>query len=159
MAGGMKILRCALLVLLVALAPVRAQELVSFPHDHLVIVTADGKHHGFDVELAQTVAQQTQGLMYRKSLPADAGMLFDFHQAKPIAMWMKNTLLPLDMIFITAEGRVAGVAERTIPQSQDIIPSPGAVLAVLEVNGGTASRLGLKAGDRVEYPLFGAVKP
>jgi len=122
--------------------------------DHLNIVGIDGRRHGFEVELAVTPQQQTQGLMFRRALKADAGMLFDFHKVKPVAMWMKNTLLPLDMIFIADDGRIAGIAERTIPQSLDIISSPGAVRAVLEVNGGTAEKLGLKVGDRVDYPLF-----
>ena len=153
----MRMIRLISFLILLA-APVLAQGLVAFSHDHLVIITADGKHHNFDIELAQTPEQQTQGLMYRRTLGADAGMLFDFHQIKPVAMWMKNTALPLDMIFIAADGTIAGIAERTVPQSQDIISSPGAVRAVLEVNGGTSARLGLKTGDRIEYPLFSPAK-
>ena len=150
-----------LLILMACLLPLGTAlglELVTFPHDRLVIVGMDGHRHTFEVELAQTVPQQTQGLMYRRTMPGDAGMLFDFHQVKPIAMWMKNTLLPLDMIFIAQDGTVAGIAERAVPQSEDIITSPVPVLAVLEVNGGTAARLGIKTGDRVEYPLFQAAK-
>ena len=146
-----------LCVLLLVLGPASAQELVDFPHDRLEIVGQGGHHHNFNIELAVTVQQQTQGLMYRHSLAADAGMLFDFHQVKPIAMWMKNTFIPLDMIFIADDGRIAGIAERAIPQSQDIISSPGAIRAVLEVNGGTASRLGLKIGDHVIFPGFDKV--
>ncbi len=149
---------CLLLIALFLSSPASAQEGAAFPTDHLTIVGANGARHGFEVELALTPQQQTQGLMFRRALKADSGMLFDFHAVKSVSMWMKNTLLPLDMIFIADDGRIAGIAERTIPQSLDIISSPGAVRAVLEVNGGTVSRLGLKAGDRVDYGLFSSAK-
>lgn len=153
----MKFLR-VLFVLFLVLGPASAQELVDFPRDHLEIVGQGGHHHSFNIELAVTPQQQTQGLMYRRSLAPDAGMLFDFHQTKSIAMWMKNTFIPLDMIFIADDGRIVGIAERTIPQSQDIISSPGAIRAVLEVNGGTASRQGIAAGDRIVFAGFGSIK-
>ena len=145
-----------LFILLVAAVPVMAQDVRSVTRDHLVIVGTDGKRYDFAIELALTPEQQTQGLMYRRSLAADGGMLFDFHQTKSISMWMKNTFIPLDMIFITDDGTVAGIAQRAIPQSLDIISSPGPVRAVLEVNGGTADRLHLHAGDRVLYKAFAA---
>lgn len=129
---------------------------VQFPRSRVEIVTASGRRHVFAVEVATTVDQLTQGLMYRASLAADAGMLFDFGQVRPISMWMKNTLIPLDMLFLGPDGRVVGVAERAVPGSLAVIDSPGPVRGVLEVNGGTVGRLGLAPGDRVLHPLFGA---
>ena len=81
-------------------------------------------------------------------------MIFDFHRTKGVSMWMKNTLIPLDMIFIGQDGRVTGVAERAVPESLEIISSPGPARAVLEVNGGTVSAQGIKPGDRVICTLF-----
>ena len=122
---------------------------------HLTIETADGRSLVFAIELAQTPEQQARGLMNRAKLPADAGMLFDFGVDRPVAMWMKNTLIPLDMVFIEADGRIAGIAQRTVPMSLEVISSPGPVRAVLELNGGTAERLNVKTGDRVAHPIFG----
>ncbi|WP_241911912.1 DUF192 domain-containing protein [Telmatospirillum siberiense] len=122
---------------------------------HLAIETADGRSLAFSVEVAETPEQQTRGLMNRASLPADAGMLFDFGMDRPVAMWMKNTLIPLDMLFIKVDGTIAGIAERTVPMSLEVIASPGPVRAVLELNGGTSDRLGLKVGDRVVHPVIG----
>jgi hypothetical protein len=135
-----------------------AQELTSFTTDHLALVGTDGVRHEIEVELAVTPQQQTQGLMFRRKLKQDAGMLFDFHAVKSISMWMKNTLIPLDMFFIGEDGRIVGIAERTIPQSLDIISSPGPIRAVLEMNGGAASHLGIKPGDRMEYAKFSNLK-
>lgn len=142
-------------VALLALAPLvastgiaRGQALQS-----LTIVSGD-KRHAFQVELADTDASRAQGLMYRRSLAEDRGMLFDFKQVQPISMWMRNTYIPLDMLFIRPDGTVARIAENAEPLSERQIPSGEPVLAVLEVIGGTAKRLGLKAGDRVEHPLF-----
>jgi len=131
-----------------------AEAPVSFPTDRLEIVDGSGVSHGFTVEVATSHQQLAQGLMYRRNLAADAGMLFDFGTVQPVTMWMKNTLIPLDMVFIAADGAVLGVAERTVPQSLAVIASPGPVRAVLELNGGTADRLGIHAGDRVRHPLF-----
>ena len=93
--------------------------------------------------------------MFRRSLAADAGMLFDFGAARPASFWMRNTLIPLDMLFIDAEGHVADIHERAVPLSEDPIESKVPVRAVLEVNGGTVSRLGIKLGDVVHYAIFG----
>jgi uncharacterized membrane protein (UPF0127 family) len=122
---------------------------------HLTIETVDGRSLPFTIELAQTAEEQSLGLMNRRSLAPDAGMLFDFGPERPIAMWMKNTLIPLDMIFISADGRILGIAERTVPLSLETIGSPGSIKAVLEVNGGTADRLHIHSGDRVSHPIFG----
>ncbi|MFO1188757.1 MAG: DUF192 domain-containing protein [Alphaproteobacteria bacterium] len=120
----------------------------------LDIVTADGKSHRFTIELAQTPDEQTQGLMYRRAMAADAGMLFINDPPRVMTMWMRNTFLPLDMIFFDARGRVTRIAERTVPLSEAIIPSGGPVQGVLEVNAGTATRLGIKPGDRLVHPAI-----
>jgi uncharacterized membrane protein (UPF0127 family) len=119
----------------------------------LTIAGASGRH-AFQVEVARNDAERAQGLMYRRSLAPDRGMLFDFARVQPISMWMQNTYIPLDMIFIRADGSIARVAENAEPLSTRTIPSGEPVLAVLEVIGGTAARLGVKPGDRVEHPLF-----
>lgn len=125
-----------------------------FPRSSLVIVTAKGRHK-FNIEMALTDRQQSQGLMFRRSMPADAGMMFDYVRPQIITMWMKNTFIPLDMIFVGIDGRVINVAERTVPQSTAIVPSSGPARAVIEVNGGTAARLGIKPGDKIEHEIFG----
>jgi uncharacterized protein len=120
----------------------------------LAIVTKDGQRHSFRVEVARNDADRAQGLMYRRSMPADHGMLFDFGKVEPVAMWMQNTYLPLDMLFIRPNGVIARIAANTEPLSTRTIPSGEAVLSVLELNAGTAARLGVTPGDRVEHPLF-----
>ncbi|VUD70157.1 hypothetical protein MET9862_00720 [Methylobacterium symbioticum] len=110
--------------------------------------------HRFSVEVMRTDADRSRGLMYRRSMAADHGMLFDFERTEPVSMWMKNTYLSLDMLFIRADGLIARIAAETEPLSTAIIPSGEPVLAVLELNAGTAARLGLRTGDRVEHPLF-----
>jgi uncharacterized membrane protein (UPF0127 family) len=120
----------------------------------LEIVTRSGVHV-FSVELAKTEEQRRTGLMYRKSLPEGRGMLFDFSPAQNVSMWMKNTFISLDMIFIGSDGRILRIAENTVPQSEKIIPSGGPAKAVLEVIAGTARKYGIKPGDRVAHPLFG----
>jgi uncharacterized membrane protein (UPF0127 family) len=119
----------------------------------LSIVSGD-KRHAFQVEVMRTPEQRARGLMHRRHLPADRGMLFDFERTEPVAMWMENTYIPLDMLFIRADGTIARIAEDTEPLSRRTIPSGEPVLSVLEVNGGVSRKLGLKPGDRVEHPLF-----
>jgi uncharacterized membrane protein (UPF0127 family) len=119
----------------------------------LEIVSRSGVHV-FSVELAVTDAERARGLMFRRELPEGQGMLFDFGRDQDIAMWMKNTFIPLDMVFITGGGRILRIAENTEPMSTSIIPSGGPVRAVLEVIGGTAKRYGIAAGDRVAHPWF-----
>lgn len=111
-----------------------------------VVVDAGGVPHRFRVELASTPEHRAQGLQGRQAMAADAGMLFDFGPPQPVRMWMMNTPIPLDMVFIDAAGQVVAIAERTEPYSLDIIASPVPVRAVLEVQGGTAQRIGLKPG-------------
>jgi uncharacterized membrane protein (UPF0127 family) len=119
----------------------------------LEIVSKSGVHV-FAVELAVTDAERERGLMFRKQLPEGQGMLFDFKREQEVSMWMENTYVPLDMIFIRKDGRILRIAENTEPLSRAIISSGGPVLAVLEVLGGTAKKLGIAAGDRVGAPMF-----
>ncbi len=128
---------------------------VRFETSSLVVVTAGGRFD-FTVELAVNEAQRMQGLQGRRRLAADAGMLFDFQDTGPAAMWMKDTHVPLDMLFIGSEGRIVNIAERTVPLSLTAIRSAGPVRAVLELNAGTVARLGIKPGDKVLHSVFGA---
>ncbi|SEG77526.1 DUF192 domain-containing protein [Bosea lathyri] len=121
--------------------------------ESLVIVSGD-KRHAFQVEVMRTPDQRARGLMHRNYMPADRGMLFDFGSTEPVAMWMQNTYIPLDMLFIRADGTIARIAERTEPLSTRTIPSGEPVLSVLEINGGVSKTLGIKAGDRIEHVLF-----
>ncbi len=142
-------------VLLVAAyaSPLFAQ-LTEFPTAPLTIVTASGPHR-FTVELATTAAQMLQGLMFRQSLAPDAGMLFDYQAPSMASMWMKNTLIPLDMLFVDAAGHIVNIHERAVPGSLDAIAAATAVRAVIELNGGTAARLGIQPGNQVIFPIFG----
>ncbi len=126
----------------------------ALPKSALVITTADGKEQHFTVELASTDEERSEGLMYRTALAPDAGMLFDFKESETVAMWMENTYIPLDMLFIAEDGRIVRVAERTVPLSRTPISSGEPVLAVLELASGTAARLDIKPGDRVIHPIF-----
>jgi hypothetical protein len=112
--------------------------------------------HAFEVEMAITPEEKEHGLMFRKELPAGHGMLFDFQFDQPVAFWMKNTYIPLDMLFIRSDGRILRIAENTEPFSERNIPSGGPVRAVLEVIGGTAKKLGIAPGDRVGGSIFSA---
>lgn len=143
------------------LARARAQtgpQPVIEPLEELVIVTRDGTRHRFRVEVARTAQQQAVGLMFRPSVPADGGMLFDWGVPRESSMWMRNTIASLDMLFIAADGRVHRIAERTVPYSLAPIDSRGPVRATLELAAGTAERLGIRVGDRVEHPIFGAAR-
>jgi uncharacterized membrane protein (UPF0127 family) len=117
----------------------------------LVLKTETGDHN-FTIEVATTREEQALGLMFRRSLPENAGMLFIYQQPQPAAMWMKNTLIPLDMVFIAPDGKVLRIETNTEPFSTAVIPSEGTVSAVLELNAGQADRIGLKRGDKVVYP-------
>lgn len=145
-------------IVFAALAPAiswaQARGLVRFKSAPLAIETAAGERR-FTVELALGDRQQAQGLMYRRRLAPDAGMLFVYRRPQPVAMWMKNTLIPLDMVFIAADGRIVRIAQRTVPLSLETISSGAPVRAVLELNAGTAARLGIKPGDRVRSAALG----
>ncbi len=137
--------------------PASAQiKLQRFERDVLSIETADGQRHRLEVELEVTGQQHAQGLMYRRSLAEDAGMLFLYRGAGMLSMWMKNTSIPLDMMFIAPDGRIIDIAERTVPYSLVTVSSRFAASAVLEVNGGTVARLGVQPGDRVLHRAFGS---
>lgn len=110
-----------------------------------------GKAHRFNVEVARTDAEQDRGLMFRTGLPADGGMIFPFEKPRIGSFWMKNTLIPLDMIFIRADGSIDRIAENTIPESLEPVVSGGEVSAVLELAGGTAARLGLDETAKVTW--------
>jgi uncharacterized membrane protein (UPF0127 family) len=117
-------------------------------------ISGAGGTHEFSVEIADDPAERAKGLMYRRSLEPDRGMLFDFGTPQPISMWMKNTYIPLDMLFIEADGTVRRIAERTTPHSERSIPSNGPVRYVLEIMGGQADALGIEAGDVASGPAF-----
>jgi len=119
----------------------------------LKIVTASGEH-AFAIEVMRTDAERQRGLMFRRFLAPDRGMLFDFKVEQPVMMWMKNTYLPLDMVFISRSGQVVNVAENTEPLSERIIASGAPTYAVLELNAGIARSIGLKPGDKVVHAMF-----
>lgn len=123
----------------------------------LVLHTATGDHV-FTVEVVDTPESRAQGLMFRQSLAPDAGMLFDFKQERPVSFWMRNTFIPLDMIFIRSDGTVANVHVNAIPHDPTGIPSDGPVTFVLEIAGGRSQELTLRAGDRVEHARIGTGK-
>lgn len=126
------------------------------PVERLVIASRDGgRRHEFRVEMAVQPEQQTVGLMFREAVGPDEGMLFDWGAPRESSMWMRNTLIPLDMLFIAADGRVHRIAERTVPHSLAAVDSRGPVRATLELAGGTAERLDIRVGDRVLHRTFG----
>ncbi len=125
------------------------------PKEKLVIVTRDGGQHVFTVEMATTPQQQEVGEMFRPSVPADGGMLFDWVLPRESTMWMKNTLASLDMVFINADGSIRAIAENTVPQSLATISSRGPVRATLELAAGTTAKLDIRVGDKVQHRLFG----
>ena len=119
-----------------------------------LFILSKSKSYEFLVEIAKTEQQQRQGLMYRRRLASNGGMLFLYPAAKVLKMWMKNTYLPLDMLFIAADGRIVNIVQRAVPGSLETISSGESATAVLEVNGGTASRLKIEKGDRVRHRAF-----
>jgi uncharacterized membrane protein (UPF0127 family) len=121
--------------------------------DSLTIVTSTGSH-AFQLEIAASDATRERGLMDRRYMAANHGMLFEFDRDEPVAFWMKNTYIPLDMIFISPSGVVTHIAANAEPLSERVIPSGGPCIAVLELNGGTAASIGVKVGDKVRHPFF-----
>jgi len=142
----------AVCCLLLAILPAGA-----FEKSKLVVETESGAHP-FDVEMAVTPAERGRGLMFRQEMADDAGMLFDFGVDAEASMWMQNTFISLDMVFIEADGTVHRIARNTTPFSTDIVSSKGPVRAVLELNAGMARKLGLKRGDTVRHEMFGNVE-
>jgi uncharacterized membrane protein (UPF0127 family) len=147
----------------VALTPCARSALVPRAHaqaaaqqvglESLEIATKSGVQR-LSVEVMRTEAEREKGLMFRRFMPADRGMLFDFKSEQSVMMWMKNTYIPLDMVFIRRDGTVSHVAENAEPLSERIIPSDGPAYAVLEVNAGLARQLGIAPGDKVRHSLF-----
>jgi len=114
-------------------------------------ITSGGGLHRFTVEVASTSEQQATGLMYRNKLSPDRGMVFPFDPPRDASFWMRNTLIPLDMIFIRADGSIANIEANTVPYSEEPVTSDGPVMAVLEIAGGRSAELGIKPGDKVEW--------
>jgi len=119
----------------------------------LEITTASGTH-AFQVEIAKDDASREKGLMYRRFMPAERGMLFEFEHNEPVSFWMKNTYIKLDMIFIAPNGVVNRIAADAEPLTETVVPSGGPCIAVLELNGGEAARIGLRPGDKVKAAFF-----
>lgn len=120
----------------------------------LSIITSNGSRHNFLVEVARTEEEKKIGLMFRKTLAQNAGMLFLYKREAIRLMWMKNTFIPLDILFIDKKGVIKRVVKRTVPHSLATISSRQSVLAVLELRGGITSSLDIKKGDRIEHPAF-----
>lgn len=116
-----------------------------------LMIKSGGKTHNFNVEVAKSGEEQAQGLMFRTQLAPDAGMIFPMKPARMASFWMKNTVIPLDIIFIRPDGTIESVAANTTPYSLDPVPSGEPVAAVLELAGGRAAQLGISAGDKVEW--------
>jgi uncharacterized membrane protein (UPF0127 family) len=146
-------LRRLLLILAILVMAVPALALETFQTSELTVRSANGAHK-FSVELALTEPQREQGLMFRRNMAPDAGMLFDMDVPQNISMWMQNTYIPLDMLFLDSSGKVVDIKERAVPMSTDIIASRAPARYVIELNGGTVDRLGIKTGDRVTSPAI-----
>ncbi len=146
--GALRWTGFVLLTFLSAAGPARPAD------QHTLEIVSKTGIHVFSVEIADTEAAREKGLMFRKKLPEGQGMLFDFHREQDVTFWMQNTYIPLDIIFIRANGEILRIAENTEPLSTKLIPSDGPVLAVLEVIGGTASKFGIAPGDRIAHPIF-----
>ncbi len=148
--------RLAFAVLLVAVAAchVASPPTARSAEKQILEIASKTGVHVFSIELAVTDEERSRGLMFRRSVPESYGMLFDFKRDQEVTMWMRNTYVSLDMIFIQSDGRIRRIAENTETESDKIIPSGGQVRAVLEVAAGTARKLGIEAGDRVATPIF-----
>ncbi len=117
-----------------------------------VVIHSDNGSHTFSVEIMRSQQERSKGLMFREYLAPDTGMLFDFGNPRPVSMWMKNTYISLDMLFISEKGIIHKIAENTTPHSTEIISSNSQVRYVLEINGGMSAKLGIKAGNWVTLP-------
>ena len=150
MAARFGVVVCAALV---AASGVSVDARADAPLQRLEVDTASGPHL-FKVEVMSTDAERERGLMNRRSLAKDRGMLFDFHKEAPVFFWMKNTYIPLDMIFVGADGRVVNVKHDAKPLDETIIPSGEPAQGVIEVIAGVADAIGVKPGDEVKHPMF-----
>ncbi len=144
----------ATLMLAPAIPPAGADEAAGRVYEPLQLETADGRRHAFRVEIADEDGEHARGLMFRRTLAPDAGMLFLFPDDRVQAFWMKNTYVPLDMLFVAADGRIADLHENAWPLDETPIRSDRPVRAVLEVVAGTVRRLGIRVGDRVLHRAF-----
>lgn len=151
----MRLLLACLALCLLALPAAAQTARPDFARDTLTLVTGDGTEHAFEIELAESAQERAFGLMFKDRLAPDAGMLFDYGRPMRVTMWMKNTLIPLDMLFIGADGRIRTIRERAVPHSLEPIPSGTRVRGVLELRGGTVDRLGIAPGDLVRHRIFG----
>ncbi len=152
-----RVLLAALGVALAACAtPSQPQARHAAAHvEKLEIRTASGRTVHFSVEVVDSEATRERGLMFRKSMAPNAGMLFDFVRPQQVSFWMKNTYIPLDMLFIAQDGAILNIAERTTPFSETPVPSAGPIRGVLEINGGRSAELGIAPGDKVRHRIFG----
>lgn len=121
----------------------------------LTIVETGGQKFHFDIEIARTPEQQERGLMFRKEMAEDAGMIFPQDSDRTMSFWMKNTYIPLDMLFVQSDGHISHIVPDATPLSEATIPSGGPIRAVIELNAGTAAKLGIHVGDRVQFPGLG----
>jgi uncharacterized membrane protein (UPF0127 family) len=152
--------RAALLLAGATLAVLMAAPLeAKMRQDRLWLMTGPGQETPIDVEIAQEPREKELGLMYRTELPQGTGMLFPYDAPRELTMWMRNTYIPLDLVFIRKDGVVHRIEKRAEPLSERIIASQGPVSAVLELPGGDAERLGLEPGDRVRHPYFEGKAP
>jgi uncharacterized protein len=144
-----------LLLVLIATRGAHAETLLqNFPQSQLQIATPDARLHRFNIWVADTDPRRERGLMFVKDLPDDAGMLFIYPAPRVISLWMKNTFIPLDMVFIGGNGRITQIVANATPQSLDIIASKDPALAILELKGGIAAKLGLRPGAIVSSPAL-----
>ena len=149
------VLSIVLPIVVLSDAAVEYSHAEQLPKTMLVVETHKGRTE-FVVEIAVSNAQRSKGLMFRTSLAPNNGMLFDFGADRMVSMWMKNTYIPLDMVFIRADGKIAGISSNTVPHSLAVISSTEAVRYVLEINAGAAVRAGLAAGLVLQHAVFGA---
>jgi uncharacterized membrane protein (UPF0127 family) len=145
----------AALILIVELPGGLASAQTPGPREELTIAGKSGPHE-FQVEIADEPRETEFGLMFRRSMGENEGMLFDFGGEEPRSFWMRNTYIPLDMLFIKGDGTIESIAERTTPLSDKSVPSKGAVRYVLEINAGTSDELGIEPGDKVSGPALEA---
>jgi hypothetical protein len=146
----------AFFLVLAAALPASAQEQVTFDRTELAIVIAGGAKHQFKVDWAKSWPQKSRGLMYRKEMPLDHGMLLDYDPPTEASIWMRNTLIGLDIVFIRADGVIESIFLGAKPHDETPMPSKGPVRAVLELNAGVTRLLGIRPGDKVEHPIFKA---
>jgi uncharacterized protein len=136
------------------LMPGKADGTIVFPHSRMEILRTDGSKAAFDIELATTPEQQERGLMFRKNLAPDAGMLFLWPTDEPVSMWMKNTFISLDMLYVAHDGRIAKIIANAVPLDLTPLPSDDPIRAVIEIGGGEAARQNIKTGDKVLFSGF-----